>query len=266
MKNPENSVRVVGCFNGLVCIAVNGKHFFIWNPYTRRNRKLPEVDDKMRRGLFITKYGFGFDEVNDDYKVVGILSGFCSGGRYESMVKIYSLRSDSWKTIDVFKDGLPFDDNGKFVNGKLHWGRRFGMDSKWDIVSFDLGSERCGMVEQPCYLDRGFYPSLGVLDGCLCVWCDFPQTSVDVWILKEYGVRDSWVKLVVVPYFDDPWKGPYSTPLCMGAKGEILLVYGSNFLVYDPKESSFRRPKIINFDTFLEADVCIESLVSLDSV
>lgn len=264
MKNPKNSVRVVGCCNGIVCIAVNGRHFFLWNPSTRRYKKLAEVDDRMKRGLFITKYGFGFDEVNDDYKVVGVLSGFCSGGRYESVVKIYSLRHDSWKMIDVFKDGLPFDDNGRFVNGKLHWGRRFGMDSKWEIVSFDLGSEVCGKVEQPSYLDRGFSPSLGVIEGCLCVMCDFPKTSVDVWILKKYGVRDSWMKLVVVPYLDDPWRGPFSTPLCIGAKGEILLVYGSSFVVYDPKESSFRRPKIRNFNSFLEADVCIESLVSLD--
>ncbi|XP_057784545.1 F-box/kelch-repeat protein At3g23880-like [Salvia miltiorrhiza] len=259
MKNPRNSIRVVGCCNGLVCIAVNGKHFFLWNPSTKRHKKLADADDRMKSGLFITKYGFGFDETNDDYKVLGILSGFCNSGRYESVVKIYSLRRDSWKVIDAFKDGLPFDDNGKFVSGKLHWGRRFGMESKWDIVCLDLGSESCVSVNQPSYLDGGFIPSLGVIWGSLCVMCDFPKVSVDVWVLK-----DSWMKLVVLPYFDDPWKGPYSTPLCIGGKGEILLVYGSAFIVYNPKQASFRRPKITNIGTFLEADVYVESLVPLD--
>lgn len=263
MKNPKNSVRVVGCCNGIVCIAINGKHFFLWNPSTRKYKQLPDVDDKMKRGLFITKYGFGFDELNDDYKVVGILSGFCNAGRYETMVKIYSLRSDSWKRIDVFNDGLPFDDSGKFVNGKLHWGRRFGLNSKWDIVSLDLGSEICALVEQPSYGESGFSPSLGVLEGCLCVLCDFPNTSMDVWILKQYGARESWTKVVTVPYLDEPWNAPHLTPLCIGAKGEILLVYGSSFLAFDEKEWSFRRPRIRNLDTFLEADVYIESLVSL---
>ncbi|KAK4403833.1 F-box/kelch-repeat protein [Sesamum angolense] len=264
MKNPNNSVRAVGCCNGLVCIAINGKHIFLWNPSTRKHKKLPDADERMTRGLFITKYGFGFDECNDDYKVLGIFSGFCTAGRYETRVKVYSLRANSWKRIDVFKDGLPFDDTGKFVSGKLHWGRRVGFNSRWEIVSFDLGSEVCGKVEQPGYIEGGFSPSLGVLGGCLCVLCDFPKTSVDVWILREYGKRDSWDKLVTVPYdLGDPWKGPYSTPLCRGAKGEILLVYGSSFIVYDPKDNAFHRPKITNFDTFLEADVYVESLVSL---
>ncbi|KAL1542525.1 F-box/kelch-repeat protein-like protein [Salvia divinorum] len=263
MKNPRNSVRVVGSCNGLVCIAVNGKHFFIWNPSTRKSRKVPDADDDMKRGLFITKYGFGYVEANDDYKVVGFLSGFCNGGRYESVVKIYSLRHDSWKVIDVFKNGLPFDDSGKFVSGNLHWGRRFGVDSKWEIVSFDLGNESRGVVNEPSYLDRGFSPSLGVIGGSLCVMCDYPKISVDVWVLKVYGVSDSWMKLVVIPYLDDPWKGPYSTPLCVGGKGEILLVYGSGFVVYDRKKGSLRHPKIRNIDTFLEADVYVESLVSL---
>ncbi|KAL0340793.1 UNVERIFIED_CONTAM: F-box protein CPR1 [Sesamum radiatum] len=228
MKNPNNSVR---------------------------------ADDE---GFVHYKYGFGFDECNDDYKVLGIFSGFCTAGRYETRVKVYSLRANSWKRILVFKDGLPFDDTGKFVSGKLHWGRRVGFNSRWEIVSFDLGSEVCGKVEQPRYIEGGFSPSLGVLGGCLCVLCDFPKTSVDVWILRDYGKRDSWDKLVTVPYdLGDPWKGPYSTPLCRGAKGEILLVYGSSFIVYDPKDNAFHRPKITNFDTFLEADVYVESLVSL---
>ena len=78
------------------------------------------------------------------------------------------------------------------------------------------------------------------------------------------GVRPvSRVKLVVIPYLDDPWKGPYSTPLCVRGKGEVLLVYGSGFVVYDAKEGSFRHPKIRNIGTFLEADVCVESLVAL---
>ncbi|KAI3470418.1 hypothetical protein Pfo_027081 [Paulownia fortunei] len=263
MKNPNNLVRLVGCCNGLVCIAINGKHFFLWNPSTRKYKKLPDVDDRMKRGLFITKHGFGCDESNEDYKVVGILSGFCNAGRYETMVKLYSLRTNSWKVIEVFKDGLPFDDTGKFVSGKLHWGRRVGFNSRWDIVSFDLGSETCETVEQPRYVEGGFSPSLGVLGECLCVLCDFPKTSVDVWVLKQYGVKESWAKVVTVPYLDDPWKGPYSTPLCIGPKGEILLVYGSSFIMYDPKDNWFRRPKMRNFDTFLEADVYTESLVSL---
>ncbi|KAL9165480.1 hypothetical protein ABFS82_06G173500 [Erythranthe guttata] len=263
MKNPQNSVRIVGCCNGLVCIAVNGKHFFIWNPSTKKYKKLPDVDDFIEQGLFITKYGFGFDESNDDYKVVGILSGFCNRDRYETMVKVYSLRTNSWKRIDVFNDGLPFDDTAKFVSGKLHWGKRNGSNSKWDIVSFDLASGVCGNVARPSYVETDFSPSLGVLGGCLCVLSNSRKSSVDVWVMKEYGVSESWTKIVTVPYLDVPWEGPYSTPLCVGSNGEILLMYGSNLMIYSPRDNRFRRPKIRNFGAFLEADVYCESLVPL---
>ncbi|XP_051116337.1 F-box/kelch-repeat protein At3g23880-like [Andrographis paniculata] len=258
MKSPNNSVRVVGSCNGLVCIAVNGRHFFLWNPSTRMSRKLPDADDRIKNGLFVTKYGFGFD--GRDYKVVGILSGFCDSGRsYETMVKVYSLNTNSWTRIDAaFDEGLPFDDVGKFVNGSLHWGRRVGFDSRWDIVSFDLARESSGIVAQPRYVEGGFLPSLGVLMNCLCVVCDFPKISAEVWMMRKYGVRDSWEKVVSIPYMADPW-----TPLWLGSSGEVLMAYGSCFMVYDPVDGRFVSPTIANFGTFLEANVYVESLVSL---
>ncbi|KAI3459039.1 hypothetical protein Pfo_015702 [Paulownia fortunei] len=240
------------------------KKFFLWNPSTRKSKNLPDFDARLMhiKHGFITKFGFGFDESSGDYKVYAVFSLIWIDCRYQAIGKVYSLKADSWENIKSFKDGSPFDEGGKFASGKLHWSKNSGLNSRWDICSFDLKSEVYGVVEQPSYAEGGFYPNLDAL-GCLCVLCDYPKTSADVWVLKQYGVKESWDKVVTVPYLGDPWQGPFSTPFCIGPKGEILFIFGSTFVIYYPKDNCFQHPQIVNFDAFHEADVYIESLVSL---
>ncbi|KAL8051851.1 hypothetical protein ABFX02_06G175500 [Erythranthe guttata] len=268
IENYKGGVWVVDSCNGLVCISINdGRHFLLWNPSTRKYKKLADVDDDDDdRMKLIIIYGFGFDESSDDYKV---FCGFSNRGRGGTIAKIYSLRTDSWKRIEFLEeDNLGLDATGKFVSGKLHWGRRNnGPDySNWDVFSFDLGTGVCGNVAQPLsYVETGFSPSLSVLDGCLCVLYNSPRTSVDVWIMKEYGVSESWVRIVTVPYMHLPLSNPsiHTPSLCVGPKGEILFKLGSDFLIYSPNDNRFRCPKMRSFGAFLEAGVYCESLVSL---
>ncbi|KAL2470281.1 F-box/kelch-repeat protein [Abeliophyllum distichum] len=262
-RHPRRSVWVVGSCNGLICIAINEKDLFLWNPSVRKSKKLPNVDVPMGRGFYIV-YGFGFDETNEDYKVVGIFCSFGNAGGYETLVKIYSLKTNSWRRIEDFNGGVPLDDSGTFVHGKLHWSASpgVGFSSGWDIVSLDVEREIYGMVEQPNYGEGGFASLLGVLGGSVCVICDYQKTRADVWVLKEYGIKESWTKVVTIPYINEPGRYMYSIPLCILRNGEVLLALGSSYVVYNPKENSFRFPKISNVDDFLEANTYIESLVS----
>ncbi|KAK6133788.1 hypothetical protein DH2020_032499 [Rehmannia glutinosa] len=259
-KNPHRAVWIVGSCNGLICIAIDENDMFLWNPSTRTSKKLPPAAVKMKQGFYYI-WGFGYNEFDDDYKVVGIFSVFGNGCVYESVVKVYSLRTNSWKRIEDFKGGIPLDDSGKFASGKLHFPATQGMlDSKWDIVSLDLKSEVYGIVEQPNYGEGPFDSSLGVLGGCICVLCDYQKTQADLWVLKEYGIKESWTKVVTIPYIDDPGKYLYSHPLCMLPNGEILLVFGMQLVVYNPKDNCFRHPETGNLGPFLEADIYVESL------
>ncbi|CAA3024875.1 Hypothetical predicted protein [Olea europaea subsp. europaea] len=86
-----------------------------------------------------------------------------------------------------------------------------------------------------------------------------------VWVLKEYGVKESWTKVVFIPYMDDPGKYMYSIPLCILPNGEVLLALGSSIVVYNLQDNSFRFPKITNVNDFLGAITYVESLVSLDA-
>ncbi|XP_027116778.2 F-box/kelch-repeat protein At3g23880 [Coffea arabica] len=260
MKSPHKSVWVVGSCDGLVCIAIEENDLFLWNPAIRKYKKLPDLAIRLKHGCYII-FGFGYDMLNDDYKVVAIFCVFRGGNDYETEVRVYSLKHDSWMRIENFKGGVPLDDSGKYANGKLHWAASRGFDSNhsWKIVSLDLGNESYGEVERPEYGDGVYDWTFGVLGGCLTVLCDYEWTRVDVWVMKEYGVRDSWSKVVSVPYLDDPEKSRYSFPVCLLKNGEILLVLGSGLVLYNPQSNTFKYRQINGVE---EVNMYAESLVS----
>ncbi|KAJ6952290.1 hypothetical protein NC653_041437 [Populus alba x Populus x berolinensis] len=101
-------------------------------------------------------------------------------------------------------------------------------------------------VVQPDYGAVDYERVLGVLQGWLCVMCNYQGVRADVWVLKEFGVRDSWTKLFSIPYLDPLWFH-YSVPLCIDVGGEVMLEYKSVLVIYNPKH---------------ETDVYIQSLVS----
>ncbi|KAL8106237.1 F-box/kelch-repeat protein At3g23880-like [Apium graveolens] len=265
MKNPHNSVWIVGCCNGLVCLAIEEDSLFLWNPAMRKSRRLRSCEMNLRYGCYIV-YGFGYDESEDDFKVVGIFCVFRNVGTYETEVKIYSSKSDVWRRIEEFPFGIPLDDSGKFANGALHWAasRDIRSDSpdSWIIVSLDVKRERYGEVAQPKYGDGTYNLTLGILDRCLCVLCNYESTRADVWVMKEYGVKESWTKLVSIPYVGEPSVFQYSVPLCISANGDILVELGSRILLYNFKDNVFKDVEIANFEGCLEADTYVESLVS----
>ncbi|XP_021853486.2 F-box protein CPR1-like isoform X2 [Spinacia oleracea] len=42
---------------------------------------------------------------------------------------------------------------------------------------------------------------LGILDGCLCLSISYNKvcdSDFDVWVMKEYGVAESWTKLISI--------------------------------------------------------------------
>jgi hypothetical protein len=92
--------------------------------------------------------------------------------------------------------------------------------------------------------------------------CNYQGVRADVWVLKEFGVRDSWTKLFSIPYLDDPLWFHYSVPLCIDVGGEVLLEYKSVLVIYNPKHGTFRYPVMNGASSCIEADVYIQSLVS----
>ena len=123
---------------------------------------------------------------------MGLFCDYDDGGLRESVVKIYSLRADSWKRIGDFNFGVPYDDTRKFAGGKLHFAASKGMDfgSSWNIVSLDLESETYGIVEQPSYGEK---VSLSRVACCLSILYVYDTKRMDLCVLKEE--RESWTRV-----------------------------------------------------------------------
>lgn len=271
LKHPRKSVWIVGSCNGLLCIAIEEDTLFIWNPSTRKSNRLPYSAPKPAAPGCYVLYGFGYQQHTpppDDYKVVQISCLFKNKAKYDTIVKIYSLKHGNWNNIAPFPHGIPLDDSGKYSNGALHWAasQDFGSSYSWIIVSLDLATYTYAQILQPAYDDQTGADkdlTLGVLQECLCVMCNYRAIRADLWVMKVYGVKDSWTKLASIPYFTHPGRDQFSVPLYISNEGKILLQFGSKLIVFDSKNTPSSQVQYL--DECLEACTYVESLVSPDA-
>ncbi|XP_057803092.1 F-box/kelch-repeat protein At3g23880-like [Salvia miltiorrhiza] len=245
-------VQPVGCCNGLVCFLKQG-HFVLWNPATKISNELPQiVTENGDRPSFLIKYGFGWDESSGAYKVFVDFSI----GLHERMCKVYSSKTNSWKTVEYRSFGF-VRGGAQVASGKLCWQRmksNGGMNVS-DVVTFDLKIEEFGEMELPC----DSIVSLGVLEGCLCVFSYNKRTHFDVWIMKE----DSWVKVMDVPVYEPCRIFSLVKRVLRGLNAEISLIHGSAFLVQ--KLNLVEEDVLSLLDVIkrsLKANIYFESLVS----
>ncbi|XP_050253453.1 F-box/kelch-repeat protein At3g23880-like isoform X1 [Quercus robur] len=211
---------LVGSCNGILCftdfIISKSKDVYLWNPSIRKFKRLPNT---CLTQLSNVALGFGYDSQNNDYKVVRF-SWTIAKPKPPPEVEVYSLSSDSWKIIELgiswrpnvlahyFNYTLTFP----FVIGHLHWmiemidegGAQEGRFTSM-ILSFNVNSEK--FKELPLPDDEGnciskcltsFKEKLALIKFESCV----PPHSMllcSIWLMREYGVFDSWNKLCVVP-------------------------------------------------------------------
>lgn len=119
-------------------------------------------------------------------------------------------------------------------------------------------------MEKPCYGEGNFKfkPCLGVLGNDLSMFCHHLRSHADVWVMKEYGVKESWTKMFIIKYPYDPvGYSLFGPPFCMSSEGEILFKNGSVFMIYNLKDDSMRSSKVTNCGHLVEANLYIESLV-----
>ncbi|KAH7844339.1 hypothetical protein Vadar_026970 [Vaccinium darrowii] len=258
-KTLQRGVGIVGSCNGLVCIYYYEKsvdNFYLWNPSTRESHILPYYGDGANFGF---SYGFGYDSFNDDYKVIRVAY---AKGSLE--VKVYSLKIDSWRRIEGFPSNLimfqPME-SSKHVNGSIHWVGTNLCDNSWVILAFDLGEETYKEIPKPNHGKEFALVSVMALRGCLCVVCEY-AFSFDVWVMNEYGRKESWIKLVSMPYLADPRPIRRSIPLWYMKDGGILVNLNGVFVLYDLVNHTLKHPFIYGIRDFQQAEIYVESLVS----
>ncbi|XP_057803057.1 F-box/kelch-repeat protein At3g23880-like [Salvia miltiorrhiza] len=244
--------QILGCCNGLFCVLKKSRKratiVYLWNPSTRTSKKLPEISSPGN----VRNYGFGWVESSDEYKVFVVVENFHI---YNSkrVVKVYSSKTKSWKTIELSGYLRLSWGGGVFAGGKLYWRNSINL-YKEEINSLDLKSEVFGRIELPFDHEfcRKWYWFVGVLGGLLCVLChiEFNSNVVRVWVMKE-----SWKRVATFAHLVELLQ---PAPLLVGRKGQILLNCGSTLLVYDCGDNVFRRRDEVCY----QSRVYVESLVS----
>jgi F-box interacting protein len=250
-----------------------------WNPSIRKVKELSPLcypDES-----FHSTYGFGYDIVNDNYKVVAVFSynvPDSSGDLVDKTeVKINILGTNVWKNLpDSPFNCMLSHEPGRFVSGNIIWLASNNFHhSPCFIVSLDLRKESyqklllpdCGELDVSILI-------LSVLKDCLCM-----TYGHDVWIMKEYGNNESWTKLFTVPYMRYCRKSYHlSKTIYMFEDGRVLLEVESNrvesnrdsfrkLIVYDPRIGTFKFVKFQNksfYNPIFSSvpEICIESLIS----
>lgn len=277
LKYRQCLVEILGSCNGLICLKSKPKVVCIWNPCTNEYVKLPRVS-----GIpSIRSYGFGYDCKTCDYKVVRIVTGDWDSF---SRVIVHTLGTDSWRILQDIPYSICISRvNGVHLNGVLHWmlGTRSRVNEAANrvIVSFDIGDENFKEMQLPFPLceKRGRVDisdfALCLLGGNLCLLGNpLNSASVDVWILKEYGVMDSWTKVFSISTLNT---GINLRPIQSFQNGEILLckVWGifsnkhnEDLVLYNPIS---RRTKFMDTRAYQKLDnvhTYVGSLVSVKSV
>ncbi|XP_003598112.2 F-box/kelch-repeat protein At3g23880, partial [Medicago truncatula] len=272
LKHSLCNVSLVGSCNGILCLAVYyvGSaliQFRLWNPSIRKLKELPPDKNSRDRlplrvcsrfsDMGIMMYGFGYDVVNDNYKVVSVLRACeCISGNFvkKDEVKVHTLGANSWKRIPMFPFAVvPIQKSGQCVSGTINW-----------LVSKDTEKSQCFILSLDMRKDsyqKVFLPNDGKVDGCslhlsvfrdcLTVFC-----GDDVWVMKEYGNNESWTKLFTIS--DRP---AFMKAIYVFKDEQVLLKptedWAGDYIFNNCRDCT---SKSIDFENTPE--VCVESLIS----
>jgi F-box interacting protein len=250
----------------------------LWNPAIRMSMTLPPsfVNGANPR-YYSVFHGFGYDHIRNDYKVLRVMYNDES---FPPMAKFFKLRTRAWETVN----GFDFDDfhyvilKGShmflpqaFVNGATHW---LGYNSRCSVfreavvLLFHMCDEKFRVMKFPNVLNNILQSdliSLVVLDGLLSLieLNNWGQGDCCVWLMKEYGVPESWTKQYAINLGD--WEWLFQKFVSFRNKSEFLVVTSNQELaLYNLKTRRYvflgiRKTKL----SLLIMKTCIESLVLL---
>ncbi|KAJ6883983.1 hypothetical protein NC652_031068 [Populus alba x Populus x berolinensis] len=244
---------VTASCNGLLCLrdSLHNSKLFIYNPFTL---------DVLGAPRFCTVS----ESVGNDLP--------------QSSVEILTLRSLTWRSLGE----IPYQIFGKrpsqvLVNGRLNlatWPINRCSSARL-IVSFDLSEEKFYEVPRPdCGSLDKFNHNLVVLGGCLSASVYRKDGYLEIWVMKEYNVKESWINLYNIDIMDQSFensglhlKRSYARVICLLKNGEILLemTITRALLSFDPKSKTFKHLAFHGLPRWYETIVHVGSLHWIDT-
>ncbi|CAA0836517.1 F-box protein CPR30 [Striga hermonthica] len=132
-------------------------------------------------------------------------------------------------------------------------------------MAFSVQTEKHSPMKLPPGVRMwGAHVDLYVLDSFLSVVHSKKYSKIDIWVMKEYGVNDSWTKVVAVgpPAID---RRDFLSPLVYSQDGDKVLLSCNDFRLvwFDSKEKSVCDVDVQGLPYRFYAEVCVESLIRL---
>ncbi|XP_059661230.1 F-box/kelch-repeat protein At3g23880-like [Cornus florida] len=274
---PVHYYKIVGSCNGLICLcdylSVTSV-LILWNPALRKSFNLPMPPTEFSLHDFVV--GFGFNSSTNDFKVVRI-GNVCNSGntqtsRVSPEVEVYELSTGLWRGSSAVVppyEMIPRHCSHVFVKGASHWiaFEKGKEQNRYLILSFDMGSEVFGEMVLPASVANGpkLKMSISLFGESLSLFCydgDLSGTSERccIWVMQEYGVVESWIKLFTVDLAQE-----INKVLGFRRTGEVLVEMGDGELVsYDPESKEEVHVEDFWFQDSSHLDTYMESLVLLD--
>ncbi|XP_060967899.1 F-box/kelch-repeat protein At3g23880-like [Cannabis sativa] len=279
-------LTIMGSDNGVLGLYdLRSKVVYLWNPTINESKELtpsPEL------GCNHSELGVGYDPLTNDIKVVkfssldgnGVVST-CNKFKEGNQIGIYSLRSNSWKTMAMpnifseFESSSTFDittytylDCSMVVNGCIHWIICFGNTtcygkSSLGIIAFDTSKEKFNLIKSPLTVKPRNFRKLANFSGCLSFFIMNEFQVVDIWVMKKYGDSESWFQYLSVNLLSllPNTLGQRSTCIPKGflSNGNLVIscVETENWYCYDTKSKRVKnvgkRIGVSAFTTYVES-------------
>ncbi|KAK9091945.1 hypothetical protein Syun_026856 [Stephania yunnanensis] len=282
---------VVGSCNGFLCLSDSllFETICIYNPFTYECMLLPKTLHLAKHEVVI---GFGFISKTNEYKVIRVVYYIEESGkqrrlepRQQSQVEMLTLGKDSnWRSIGIVRQKIHWFSPKLLINGVLHWVITPYRRLTRMIIGFDFTTEKfeevpCPRWERPV---RNTF-QLAEIQGCLSAVVNCKDGGIDIWVMKEYNVKESWIKeLTIREYLPSGLSRDRFRPiglwrngtfiagtvrlLCVLKCGKFLLEYENQALVcYDPVEAKFEELIIQGLPEWFQSVTHVGSLLSLEA-
>nr|XP_023895074.1 F-box protein CPR1-like [Quercus suber] len=264
---------LIGSANGLFSL-YEPDRYILWNPSIRKLIILPKPCITVKKHGWCHK-AFGFDPRTNDYKVVRIIRINMFEEAKPPLIEVYSLNEGCWRiTSASFSPGINITGwwrPAASLNGAVHFAVKYEHKPGGPLVlSFDLHEEVFHVIPLPNVTFKWTgNVHTSVIGGSLSLLFYYGRHAdnkcCDIWVMKEYGVVDSWTKQFTV---DLNRGGEIIRVLGLQKNGNILVqahVEGPSpceLSSYDPKSEQVKNLGICGRSYYV--DNYLENLGLLD--
>ena len=262
----------VGYVNGLFCL--ESGRYIVWNPCIRKFIVFP--NPSVTASSFACYLAFGFDPSTIDYKLVRIAFQYKNLSNKKRakkpLVEVYSVNEGSWRITsgrDSYPPGVDISDCSMSTAVSLNGAVFFAANrcDAWSsiVLSFDLGDEVFRVISLPngnFKFEHGIH--ILVFKGLLSLIChEYMSERCSVFVMKEYGVVDSWTKLFTIDL-----NRQFCRVLGFRKNGHLLVqnevLLGWELCSYDPESQQVKNLGFSRSSCYSFADNYVENLFLLD--